>query len=66
MNLIKVSNVIKEAFKIGFERVKVKVRDYKNRCHFISFWNRQDIDRKIVHMSNMLGDGHILISLKSE
>lgn len=64
MNLIDVSNLIKEAFKNGFVDVEVKARDYKNRCHvFAISYNMSNMDEKLINIANILGDGHRVISL---
>lgn len=66
MDLLKSTKVMERAFRNGFTRVKIKVRDYKNRCHEIQFFNDQDINEKVISMANLLGDGHIVISITIE
>lgn len=57
MELIKTSSLINEAFRNGFVKASLHVRDARNRSHFIEFVVGQNVDMKLISDNNNIGDG---------
>lgn len=63
MELMKTSELINEAFKMGFVMVSLHVRDTDNNSHFITVREEQDVDAKISRMNELIGEGHRVLAI---
>lgn len=63
MELIRTPNIINEAFREGFVKASLHVRDARNKSHFIEFVYGQNVEMKLEHITRTIGDGSRVLAL---
>ena len=64
MDLIKATEITSKCLENTFLKAKIEVEDYRNNIHTIFLNKDQDIFKKAIKLSNIIGDGHRVLKME--